>query len=156
MRDKDYYRDAYFIVDCGLSCGLEHPIEWAANAWRTPGGTMSADYYVRMREVIPRFLVEMHKTMEMAEPATGAVIVAWTQAHWAENEMMQSFFKAWEPLLDSAIADIKMMSPIAEVLVADAIEKLADGEDYVLSVNGKEMLRVGAGTIRPGRRGDER
>lgn len=89
MSDVDeaaYNRVFRWIVTSGITCGLDHPIEWAINAWRTPGGTLSEAYYQEMRAHLPRFLVEMYQTQGPGtESATARDILQWVEGHYSDD-----------------------------------------------------------------------
>lgn len=89
MSDVDeatYNRVFRWIVTSGITCGLDHPIEWAINAWRTPGGTFPDSYYVEMAAYLPRFLVEFFQAQGPgAESATAKDILQWVEAHYPDG-----------------------------------------------------------------------
>lgn len=89
MSDVDeapYNATFRWIVTSGITCGLDHPIEWAINAWRTPGGTLGDAYYEEMRAHLPRFLVEMYQTQGPGtESATAWDILRWVETHYSDG-----------------------------------------------------------------------
>jgi hypothetical protein len=93
MTDADYFKEFHWIVTVGVGCGLEHPLEWAVQALRTPGGTLSPEYYATMEAVMPRFLVEMYEATYNEPPLLADDVLAWSDEHFKENDMMRGFFK---------------------------------------------------------------
>ena len=87
-----YLRFFHFAVTGGIICGLDHPIEWAINAYRTPGGTLSADYYRDARKHLPRFLCEMYRDLNMREPETADEVLAWCDEHYRKDHLCRGFF----------------------------------------------------------------
>lgn len=95
MSTPTYLEDFHWIVTSGLTCGLDHPIEWAVNAVRTPGGTLSDDYYTRMRESVPRFLTEMYEAIELEEAAPWSKVQEWVNHYYQPDHPCQGFFDSW-------------------------------------------------------------
>jgi hypothetical protein len=105
-REMPYLEDVRFMMMMGVTCGLEHPLEWAAQAWRTPGATFSDEYYERMRTSIARFLIELDEARGPApEPATTESIVAWANGHFKDNEFFQGFFDFLRPNIELHLAE---------------------------------------------------
>ena len=94
----EYFEDFRWIVLAGITCGLDHPIEWAANAWRTPGGTLSSEYYQRMQLSVPRFLIDVYEAQGPSDvPMTPDVVIGWANKHFENNEMFVGFFDIFRP-----------------------------------------------------------
>jgi hypothetical protein len=106
--DQDYLKAFESIVTMGLVCGLTHPIEWAVNADRTPGGTLTDEYYEAMAKAIPRFLVEsfaMLTGMYREGRVTKDDVLDWVDEHYKDNELCRGYFRTpfWESRLESAV-----------------------------------------------------
>lgn len=101
--ERTYEKTALFIVSSGIACGLDNPIGWAVNAWRTPGGTMDDEYYDEMKRVIPRFLAEFYECVHL-EPPTADKVRAWIEAHYKDNEYARQMTLQFVPLVEQHLA----------------------------------------------------
>lgn len=95
-----YLRFFHFAVTAGIICGLDHPIEWAINAYRTPGGTLSGDHYRDARKHLPRFLCEMFEDLNQKEPEGTDEVLAWCDEHYREGHLARGFFGFLRPEVD--------------------------------------------------------
>lgn len=97
---EEYLEDFHWIVTLGIGCGLDHLIEWAVNAWRTPGGSLGLEYYERMRHSIPRFLAELYESCPRKRPGTLEEVLSWCDEHYEQGHMCRGFFRGvplvWE------------------------------------------------------------
>ena len=78
-----------FIVVTGVGCGLDHPYEWALNAWRTPGGSMHPEWYEEFAPHLARFLVEITDALSqqgVEMPADAAGVLARVDQHFAGED----------------------------------------------------------------------
>ena len=98
----EYYDFFHSVVFSGICCGLEHPLEWVLNYWRTPGATMSPDYYTQARKLIPRLLVELYEATHMKIPEDATAVLKWFNAHW-EHDMFIGIFDSMTEGIAEAI-----------------------------------------------------
>ena len=94
--ENEYLRTFHWIVTSGIVCGLDHPIEWAVNALRTPGATLEEDYYERMYHHLPRFLVEMFEAEHCRESESIEELRSWCDNHYPEGHLCRGFFSDME------------------------------------------------------------
>lgn len=78
---------------------------WLIQAHRTPGGTLSDEYYKGVREYTPRYLVEMFDCMLMRTPESAEDVLKWTDNHYRKNTYCRGFFNGWEDQIQQAIED---------------------------------------------------
>jgi len=72
---EDYYKFFHSTVLGGIACGLNHPVEWIINAHRTPGGTLTPAYYWKVEKHVPRFLVEIFKSLFLRLPDSASEVL---------------------------------------------------------------------------------
>jgi len=89
-RLEGHEKTALWVITAGWLCGLQHPVEWAMQAWRTPGGTMGDDYYEEMKVVLPRLLCEFFEAERQQEP-TVDLVKEWMEDHYIVND----YAKEW-------------------------------------------------------------
>jgi hypothetical protein len=92
-----YLRFFHFAVTGGIICGLDHPIEWAINAYRTPGFTPSPDHYRDARKHLPQFLCEMFRNLNMREPESADEVLTWCDEHYPEGHLARRYFEFLKP-----------------------------------------------------------
>lgn len=81
-----------FIVSSGIVSKLTHPIEWAVNAYRTPGATFSKEYYIKCNKYLPRFLCEICSDYHCARPENADEVLQWCDAHYKQNSIIRNPF----------------------------------------------------------------
>ena len=97
MTDEEYYREFHWVVHCGFICGLVHPIEWIVNAHRTPGGTLTPEYYEKMNEITGRYLCEMYEAMNAPMPATLDNVIKWCNDYYPEEHFISNLGESFRP-----------------------------------------------------------
>lgn len=101
---RSYEEFFVWTVTAGWGCGLEHPIQWCIQAWRTPGGTLSPGYYETAQVYIPRMLVEFFDATHMGsrDLAVGNVL-EWTYSIYDDDHPCCRFFHGWSDRIQTAI-----------------------------------------------------
>lgn len=102
--DVEYLSTFHAIVAVGLTCGLEHPVGWAINAHRVPGGSLPEDYYERMERHLPRYLCEMYELLNMETPTTTRQVLDWCDSLYPEGHLMRGYFAFLTPSLVAYLA----------------------------------------------------
>lgn len=102
-----YLQFYHWVVSSGIACGLNHPIEWAVNAWRTPGASFDEDYYRNAREFLPRFLCEMYSDENIGFPKSADEVLKWCNDHYDKNPMCQDFFEFIRDRIEDEMAKRK-------------------------------------------------
>jgi len=104
---NDYYKFFHFTVTLGLECGLTHPVEWAINVHRTPGGTLSSDYYKKVNRYLPRYLVEIFKCFYLRCPENADEVLKMCDDHYPEGHMCKGYFSALKSEIEKYIKENK-------------------------------------------------
>jgi len=113
----EYHSFFHWITTSGLVCGLSHPIEWCINAVRTPGGTLSPDYYQQAERWVPHALAEFYEAVH-CQPPTVDGILEWVRHHYRIDEQPTpngsvtpiefrrgGFFDRWRHQIQAACED---------------------------------------------------
>ena len=102
-KTDDYYKFCYFMMMTGIACGLNHPIEWAVNAHRTPGGILGEEYYRKCEEYLPKFLVDVYDSIFLRPPESADDVLKMCDDHYKNNQFCIGYFEFLRDRIDSEI-----------------------------------------------------
>jgi hypothetical protein len=100
--DIEYLFFYHWVVSTGIVCGLEHPLEWALNALRTPGGTLSEEEQAKTRKYLPVFLVEMFEDFYQKNAESSKEILDWFRGHY-KTTIFEHYFDSFQDPIDKVI-----------------------------------------------------
>jgi len=90
--DSAYNRFFVSAVKTGWLCGLLHPVEIAINAHRTPGGTLSEEYYRTVEKHLPRFLCEVYEDVLTRTPESAEDVLEFCDSHYHQGHLCRGYF----------------------------------------------------------------
>jgi len=121
---EEYLEFYHWTVSGGLICGLDHPIEWAVNAIRTPGATFTEDYYKRANKLMPQYLYEMYAAINCGSPMSAQDVLEWCDDHYKQNKMCQGFFDYLEKDIQEHISKQRRIDTRRRIEAEKAKEQL--------------------------------
>lgn len=103
--NKRYLEVFHDIVTGGICCGLQYPIEWAVNAHRVPGGSLTLDYYQELDKYLPQYLYEMFMWDCCTEVKSAQEILDWCDNWYKNNTFCQGYFNYLKDDIDKYIKE---------------------------------------------------
>jgi len=104
---EDYYKFFHSTVLGGIACGLNHPVEWIINAHRTPGGTLTPAYYWKVEKHVPRFLVEIFKSLFLRLPDSASEVLEMCDNHYPKGHLCRGYFNFLKVDIERYLKNVK-------------------------------------------------